>query len=97
MLHATIHHIIAAKSARRYRASWRIWRKKAFNLEGNMLGIDDPWIWGVYLLCILSALLCLIYGVVNWNREGDQEALEVKEEEAWEKSEEEMQEKELGL
>ena len=62
-----------------------------------MLGIDDPWIWGVYLLCILSALLCLIYGVVNWNREGDQEAIEVKEEEAWEESEEEMQEKELGM
>lgn len=62
-----------------------------------MLGIDDPWIWGVYLLCILSALLCLIYGVVNWNREGEQEAIEVKEEEAWEESEEEMQQKELGM
>jgi len=62
-----------------------------------MLGIDDPWIWGVYLLCILSALLCLIYGVVNWNREGDQMALEEKEEEAWEESEEEMQQKELGM
>jgi hypothetical protein len=71
--------------------------KKAFDLEGNMLGIDDPWIWGVYLLCILSALLCLIYGVVNWNREGDQMALEEKEEEAWEESEEEMQQKELGM
>lgn len=62
-----------------------------------MLGIDDPWIWGVYLLCILSALLCLIYGVVNWNKEGEQEALEEKEEEAWEESEEEMQQKELGM
>ncbi len=62
-----------------------------------MLGIDDPWIWGVYLLCILSALLCLIYGMVNWNREGELEALEVKAEEAWEESEEEMQEKELGM
>ncbi|HPS90650.1 MAG TPA: hypothetical protein PKV33_00720 [Methanothrix sp.] len=62
-----------------------------------MLGIDDPWIWGVYLLCILSALLCLIYGVVNWNKEGEQEAIEVKEEEAWEESEEEMQQKELGM
>ncbi len=27
-----------------------------------MLGIEDPWIWGVYILCILSALLCVIYG-----------------------------------
>ena len=62
-----------------------------------MLGIDDPWIWGVYLLCILSALLCLIYGIVNWNREGELEAIEIKAEAAWEAGEEEMQEKELGL
>lgn len=62
-----------------------------------MLGIDDPWIWGVYLLCIFSALLCLIYGMVYWNKEGELEALEAKEEEAWEEREEEMQEKELGM
>ena len=62
-----------------------------------VLGIDDPWIWGVYLLCIISALLCVIYGIVNWNREGELEASEIKEEAAWEASEEEMQEKELGL
>lgn len=61
-----------------------------------MLGIDDPWIWGVYILCILSALLCLVYGIINWNREGELEAIEIKEEEAWEAKEEEMQ-KELGL
>ena len=62
-----------------------------------MLGIDDPWIWGVYLLCILSTLLCVFYGIANWNREGEQEASEIREEEAWEKGEEEMQEKELGM
>jgi len=72
-------------------------RKAAIELVISMLGIDDPWIWGVYLLCILSALLCLIYGIVNWNRGGELEALEIKEEAAWETSEEEMQEKELGL
>ncbi|MFA6373060.1 MAG: symporter small accessory protein [Methanothrix sp.] len=62
-----------------------------------MLGIDDPWIWGVYLLCILSALLCVIYGIINWNREGELEAIEIKEEVAWEESEEEMQKEEIGL
>ena len=62
-----------------------------------MLGIDDPWIWGVYLLCILSALLCLIYGLINWNREGELEAVEIRETAAWEEKEEEMQKKELGL
>jgi hypothetical protein len=62
-----------------------------------VLGIDDPWIWGVYLLCIISALLCVIYGIVNWNREGELEASEIKEEAAWEEHEEEMQDKELGM
>jgi hypothetical protein len=62
-----------------------------------VLGIDDPWIWGVYLLCIISALLCVVYGFVNWNKEGELEALEIKEEADWEAGEEEMQEKELGL
>lgn len=63
----------------------------------RMLGIDDPWILGVYLLCIFSTLLCVVYGVVNWNRGGETEALEIKEEAAWEEGEEEMQEKELGM
>jgi len=36
-----------------------------------MLGIDDPKIWSVYLLCILSALFCVAYGVINWNK-GDE-------------------------
>ena len=62
-----------------------------------VLGIDDPWIWGVYLLCIISALLCVIYGIVNWNREGELVASEIKEEADWEEREEEMQEKELGM
>ena len=71
--------------------------KKSAELVIRLLGFDDPWIWGVYLLCILSALLCLVYGIINWNREGELEALEIKEEAAWEANEEEMQEKELGL
>jgi len=62
-----------------------------------MLGILDPWIWGVYILCILSALLCVIYGIINWNKGGEEEAQEIIEEAAWEMKEEEMEEKELGL
>lgn len=39
-----------------------------------MFGIQDPWIWLPYLLCILSTLLCVIYGLLNWNR-GQEEAV----------------------
>ncbi len=62
-----------------------------------MLGIDDPWILGVYLLCIFSMVLCVIYGIANWNKGGELEAVEISEEAAWEEKEEEMQKKELGL
>jgi hypothetical protein len=36
-----------------------------------MLGIEDPGVWLAYLLCILSALFCIIYGMINWNK-GDE-------------------------
>ena len=36
-----------------------------------MLGIDDPGVWVAYVLCILSTLLCVIYGAINWNK-GDE-------------------------
>jgi len=61
-----------------------------------LLGIDDPVIVLVYLLCILSTLLCVVYGIINWNKEGGQEEEEISEELAWEAKEEEMEEKELG-
>ena len=33
-----------------------------------MFGIEAPSIWMAYLLCILSALLCVIYGIFSWNK-----------------------------
>ncbi len=62
-----------------------------------MLGINDPWIWGVYLLSFLSALLCVAYGLANWNRGQETEAEEIREECSWEKGEARMEEKGLGL
>lgn len=37
-----------------------------------MLGIADPVVALAYILCIASSLLCVIYGVVTWNK-GDEE------------------------
>jgi hypothetical protein len=39
-----------------------------------MLGIDDPYIWMAYVLCIISALGCIAYGLLKWNEE-EQEGL----------------------
>ena len=49
-----------------------VWRRAdaPFREQGtsSMFGIDDTFVWMAYLLCILSALLCVIYGALNWNR-----------------------------
>lgn len=36
-----------------------------------MLGIDDTGVWMAYVLCLISTLLCVIYGIVRWNK-GDE-------------------------
>ncbi|MFW6062185.1 MAG: symporter small accessory protein [Planctomycetota bacterium] len=36
-----------------------------------LLGIEDRWVWLAYLLCVISALLCVVYGLLTWNR-GDE-------------------------
>jgi hypothetical protein len=35
---------------------------------GSVLGIQDPWVWSAYLLCLVASALCIVYGAVNWNR-----------------------------
>ena len=33
-----------------------------------ILGIPDPWVLGGYIGIVLSALLCIVYGIINWNK-----------------------------
>ncbi len=33
-----------------------------------MLGIKDNWVLAGYLLCIASAALCVVWGLLCWNR-----------------------------
>lgn len=56
-----------------------------------MLGIPDFWIWSAYLLCILSAAACVIYGLINWNKGSDNEIKQIQEESNWEKVEKEVE------
>ena len=62
-----------------------------------VLGINDPWVWSAYILCILSMLLCVGYGIINWNKGDEKEEEEIKEEMDWHKKEKEMEEEELGI
>ena len=38
-----------------------------------LLGIPDPQIIIGYVLAIAFALACIVYGLLNWNREGDED------------------------
>lgn len=57
-----------------------------------MLGINDPWIITAYLLCVLSAVACVVYGISNWNKGADNEPAEILEEEKWEETESKIEE-----
>jgi len=37
-----------------------------------MFGIEDKYVFLAYLLCVASSLLCVAYGLVNWNRGQEQ-------------------------
>ncbi|HPT30522.1 MAG TPA: hypothetical protein PLW67_01725 [Prolixibacteraceae bacterium] len=52
-----------------------------------MLGITDPWIITAYVLCILSALACIVYGLMNWNKGVGDETSQIEEEVKWEEVE----------
>lgn len=59
-----------------------------------MLGIPDLSISLAYILCIASALLCLIYGIIMWNKGGgEDEEAEMAEEARWQEKENLIDEK----
>ncbi len=33
-----------------------------------VLGIESPGVWLAYLLSLISAVACVVYGIVNWNK-----------------------------
>lgn len=48
-----------------------------------MLGLGDFSIFLVYVLCIASALACVVYGIINWNK-GAETEVELKKDVGWE-------------
>lgn len=54
-----------------------------------MLGIEDPGIYWAYLLSIISALACVIYGIINWNK-GAIDEDDVQESIDWEKEDDKI-------
>jgi hypothetical protein len=57
-----------------------------------MLGIEDPWIIMAYMLCVLSAVACIVYGLLNWNKGAEKEPEQITEEAVWEEKEQNINE-----
>ena len=55
-----------------------------------MFGIEDPVIYIGYLLTVLSLVLCIVYGAINWNKGEDPEEKELEIDMQWEEKEEEI-------
>lgn len=58
-----------------------------------MLGIPDISISLAYILCIAAAVLCLVYGIVMWNKGGGNEQEEIEEKNKWQEKENLIDEK----
>lgn len=43
-----------------------------------MFGLQNFGIWSAYLLCILSTAACVLYGILNWNKEGNENNEQIK-------------------
>jgi hypothetical protein len=57
-----------------------------------MLGLGDFNVSLVFILVILSSLLCIVYGLANWNKGRIVEKEEENEEKEWEKEEKKIEE-----
>jgi hypothetical protein len=57
-----------------------------------VLGIPDFWIWSAYLLCIISTLVGVIYGLINWNKGSNDESKQITEEIKWVEKEKDVEE-----
>lgn len=55
-----------------------------------MLGFGDFSIFLVYVLCIVSTVVCIVYGVINWNKDGEEDKLS---DEKWDSDEKTMKDK----
>lgn len=55
-----------------------------------MLGFAGYGVYLAYVLCIASALLCVLYGWLKWNEAEGDEAKEISEEVKWEKEDDKV-------
>lgn len=54
-----------------------------------MFGIEDTWVALVFVLCLASSALCVIYSLLNWNTDDEVRQEDIR----WAKEEAKVEEK----
>ena len=57
-----------------------------------MFGLGDTAVSAGFLLTILSSLLCIIYGIIVWNKPEEVSEEEIREEKEWAEEEKKIEE-----
>lgn len=58
-----------------------------------MFGLGDIWVSSALVLSILSVAVCIIYGIINWNKGHDDEVHQMNEEIKWQVEDSKLEEK----
>jgi hypothetical protein len=59
-----------------------------------MFGISDPGIYLAYLLVFLCVIFAVVYGIINWNKGGNDKEQALEEDLKWEEEEYKIKEDE---
>lgn len=59
---------------------------------GALLGIEDKYVAAAYFLCVASTVLCVIYGLIMWNRGGEEAPGQQAEDVHWAQEEKKVEE-----
>jgi len=55
-----------------------------------LLGFQGFGVFFAYTGCLLASLICVFYGILNWNKPKEDEKKEIEEELKWEKHDPEL-------
>ena len=58
-----------------------------------MMGIEDPVIYLGYIFSFMSLILCVVFGIINWNKGKETDIKEIEKDKEWENKDDEIKSK----